>query len=61
MTSDDRVIAALSDANPVARTVAPGPRERAEADRVLRQVMSAPPRTRHRRRCWFRPSAHWWC
>ncbi len=48
MTSDDPVIAALSDANPVARTVAPGPLERAEADRVLRQVMSAPPRTRHR-------------
>src|ERR1019366_2253214 len=48
MTSDDPVIAALSDANPVARTVAPGPLERAEADRVLRQVMSSPPRSRHR-------------
>jgi SecD/SecF fusion protein len=48
MTSDDPVIAALSDANPVARTVAPGPLERAEADRVLRRVMSSPPRSRHR-------------
>jgi SecD/SecF fusion protein len=48
MTSDDPVIAALSDANPVARTVAHGPLERAEADRVLRQVMSSSPRSRHR-------------
>ena len=48
MTSDDPVIAALSDANPVDGTVAPGPRERAEADRVLRRVMSSPPRSRQR-------------
>ena len=48
MTSDDPVIAALSDANPVPRTVAPGPLETAEADRVLRQVMSSPQRSRHR-------------
>lgn len=47
MTSDP-VIAALSDANPVARTVAPGPLERAEADRVLHRVVSSPPRSRHR-------------
>jgi SecD/SecF fusion protein len=48
MTSDDAVIAALSDANPVARTVAPDSLERAEADRVLHRVMSSPARPRHR-------------
>ena len=48
MTSNDPVIAALSDANPVPRTVAPGPLERAEADRVRRRVVSAPARPRHR-------------
>jgi SecD/SecF fusion protein len=49
MTSDDPVIAALSDANPVPPTAAPGPLERAEADRVLRRVLSSPPPpSRHR-------------
>src|ERR1700722_1078761 len=50
MTSDDHpVIAALSDANPVARTIAPGPLKLAYADRVLHRVMSSPPRSRPRR------------
>jgi SecD/SecF fusion protein len=48
MTPNDPVITALSDANPVPRAVAPGPVERAQADRVLRRVVSSPPRPRHR-------------
>ena len=48
MTSDDPVIAALSDANPVPRTHAPGPPERAEADRVRHRVMSSPAPSRNR-------------
>lgn len=39
----DPVIASLSDANPVPPTALPAAEERAEADRVLRRVMSAPP------------------
>jgi SecD/SecF fusion protein len=48
MTISDPVIGALADANPVPRTAAPGPLERAEADRILRRVVSSPPRSRHR-------------
>jgi SecD/SecF fusion protein len=43
MTSDDRLIAGLAKANPVSRTAKPGPHERAEADRVLHRVLTAPP------------------
>jgi hypothetical protein len=48
VTLHDPVIAALSQANPVPGTVRPGPQERAEAERILRRVVSSPARPRHR-------------
>jgi SecD/SecF fusion protein len=50
MTSNDPVIAALSAANPVPRAVRPSPEERADADRILRRVVTSGPRRRPRRR-----------
>lgn len=49
MIADDPLLAELEAANPIPRTSKPGTGDRIEADRVLRRVLSTPPR---RRRSW---------
>ena len=46
MRSEDRVITELAESNPVPRDARPAAHDRAEADRVLEQVLSAPSRPR---------------
>jgi SecD/SecF fusion protein len=50
MSSDDPVLTALADANPVPAGVKPGDQERAEAERIRSRVLSSPPPSRHRAR-----------
>lgn len=47
MSSDDPVLMALSDANPVPAGVKPADQERAVAERIRRRVLSSPPPSRH--------------
>lgn len=49
MTSEDPVLTELAEANPVPRTTKPAAYDGAEADRILKRVLSTPP-SRSRRR-----------
>jgi hypothetical protein len=52
MSTDDPVITELADANPVSSSASSDPRDRAEAERILRQVLSDPPPPPQK---WLRP------
>ena len=52
MTTDDPVITELANANPVSNGASSDPRERAEAERILRRVLADPPPPPQK---WLRP------
>ena len=52
MTTDDPVITELAEANPVSGGASSDPRERAEAERIMRRVLADPPPPPQK---WLRP------
>jgi hypothetical protein len=52
MTTDDPVITELAQANPVPGGTSPDPRDRAEAERIMRRVLADPPPPPQK---WLRP------
>ena len=50
MTTDERVIARIAEANPVPEAASPTAQERAEAERILRRVLDGAPEHRPRHR-----------
>ena len=52
MTTDDPVITELADANPVSSGASSDPRDRAEAERILRRALADPPPSPQK---WLRP------